>query len=128
MRCGGGGKRRLHTVVGFVHQTHDDLCVTGVLRCQLTPQIGEVVVGRPSALANDGSIPASVVVNVYDAVCTGFQAPLDQLVVSAQVAGVQGCSEGVLKILPGDGETEDVELVDLGKVGHLTGAISAATP
>ncbi len=65
--------------------------------------------------------------NIDNAMRARLQARLHQSVVLAKVARVQGAPEDIVdEVLPGDGESEDVEAVVLCKVRHLGRAVVAA--
>ena len=64
------------TVVGFVHQTHDNIRFIRILCGELAPQIRELVRGR-SAGTNYLPVPAGIVVDIDDASSVDFQACLD---------------------------------------------------
>jgi hypothetical protein len=118
----GGGPGVDSDIVGLVHETKGDLVVVLVLGGDLRPDAGEVVVGG-SALADDGAVPAGVVVEVDDAEGgAGGQAALDLGVVDLPVGCVEGAADGVDEVLPADGETEGVESVVFDEVVHLVEA------
>jgi hypothetical protein len=115
----GGGPGVDGDIVRLVHEAESDLVVALVLGSDLGPDAGEVVVGG-SALADNGAVPASVVVQVNDAKGGArSQAALDLSIVDLPVSSVQGAADGVDKVLPADGETEGVEAVVFNKVVHL---------
>ena len=90
---------------------------------ELAPDAGEVVVGGAAGLADDGAVPARVVVDVEDAEGAGVEAGLHQEVVFAEVGGVESAAEVVVdEVLPGDGEAESVHVVVFDEVGHLARA------
>lgn len=64
-------------VVGFVHQAKEDPVVTGVLFGNLAPNVCELLVRGTAWLADDGAIPARVVVHVHQTVRAGTQAVPD---------------------------------------------------
>ena len=105
----------------LVHQAEDDLWLGAVLFRQLFPNVGELSVGR-STLADDPSVPTSIVVEVEDGVGALAQGVLDQLVIGSEPGSAQGSTElstdgGV----PAEGESEDVGAA-LDKVVDLRGS------
>jgi hypothetical protein len=116
---GFGGKLLYGKTYGLVHHTESNLGVALVLGSNLRPKAGKLDVGR-TALANNGTVPAAVVVHVDNAHGgAGIQAALDLLVVGGPVVGVEGTADGVDQVLPADGETESVEAVVSDEVLHL---------
>ena len=107
------------TIVRFVHQPHYNFLLVRILLREFLPQVGEDVRAGTS-LADDLAIPACVVVDVNDTVCSGLEARLHQLIICGEVSFVQLAKLVVRKILPAYGQAEYIELVDLGKVLHLT--------
>jgi hypothetical protein len=107
----------------FVHQTKGNLVVALVLSRNLRPQAGELGVCR-SALANNSTVPAGVVVDVNNAKrSAGVQAALDHLVVRGPVGGVEGAAEVVVEQeLPSDRNAEGVQAVVLDEVLYLVDA------
>ena len=64
-------------------------------------------------MADNVSIPASVIMNINYTMCTCTQAGLHQLIILAKVGGVKGAAKVVVdKILPRHRESEDVEFVN----------------
>jgi hypothetical protein len=106
--------------MGLVHETEGDLGVAGVFGGDLSPQAGELSVGG-SSLADNGTVPARVVMHVNDAKTgTTAEAALDKRIVVGPVGGVQGTTEGVVyEVLPSYGQTEGVESIVLNEVVHL---------
>lgn len=103
----------------LVHHTESNLSVALVLGSNLRPKAGKLDVGR-TALADNGAVPAGVVVNVNDTHgSTGVQAALDLLVISGPVVGVEGAANSVHEVLPANGETEGVEAIVSDEVLHL---------
>lgn len=106
----------------LVHHAESNLGVALVLGGNLRPDAGELGVGR-TALADNGAVPAAVVVEVDDTQCSaGIQAALDLLVVGGPVVGVEGAADAVDEVLPTDGDTEGVEAVVVDEVLHLVEA------
>lgn len=71
------------------------------------------------------TVPPGVVVDIYDAAGASGQARLNQSIVLCKVGLVKGAGGNVVsQKLPRDGKTEDVILVVVHKVGHLTRPIS----
>ena len=106
----------------LVHHTESNLSVALVLGSNLRPKAGKLDVGR-TALANNGAVPATVVVHVDDAhLGTSIQAALDLLVVGGPVVRVEGAAEGVDEVLPANGETEGVKAIVSDEVLHLVEA------
>jgi hypothetical protein len=105
---------------GLVHEAKRNLVVALVLGGNLRPDASELGIGR-SALANDGAVPAAVVVQVDDTESSaGVQAALDLLVEDSPVRRAEGAANSVAdEILPADGDTEGVEAVVLDEVVHL---------
>lgn len=64
----------------LIHDAEDNLAVVPVVFRQLDPQARKLLVCRPT-LANDGVVPASIVVHVEDTVGAGIQARLHEAVV-----------------------------------------------
>lgn len=87
----------------LVHQTKSDLVVSLVLRRNLRPETGELGVSG-TTLTHDGTVPASIVVNVNNAKRgTRVQAALDQPIVGLPVVGIEGATKVVVeKELPSD--------------------------
>jgi hypothetical protein len=105
---------------GLVHKTESDLVVALVLRSDLGPDARELNIGG-SALANDGAVPAAVVVKVDDTESSaGIKTALNLLVVGGPVGGVKSAADLVVgQELPADRDTESVESVVGDKVLHL---------
>ena len=96
------------TVVRLVHDAHDNVTVAGVLGCQLTPKVGELIVRGP-ALANDLPVPAGVVVDINDTMSTGRQASLHQFIVLADIGRVKRSANVVVyEELPSNGQAVHV--------------------
>ena len=110
-------------VVGLVHDAEDDVGLGGVLLGELRPHGGEVVVGRAArGLADDLTVPAGVVVDVNNAAGVGGEARFNDAVVAGEIGFIEGSTELVGdKVLPANGEAEDVESVVGGEVLHLGG-------
>ena len=69
-----------------------------------------------------------IVMDVDFTVCTGAQTSTDEHVVVGKLGLVEYASALIVrKILPGDGETEQIVTVVLDKVLHLTEAIGTYT-
>ena len=116
----------VRTVMRLIHQPHNNLTLSSILRSQLLPQTRKVLIGRPSTLANDFPVPAGIIMNINNAVRACLQASLHQQVVRAEILGVESPAEFVIdQVLPCDGKAEDVEFVFGGKVDHLAGPIAA---
>jgi hypothetical protein len=105
---------------GLVHHTEGDLGVALVLGSNLRPKAGKLDVGR-TALANNGAVPAAIVVEVDDAESSaGVQAALDLLIEDSPVGRAEGTADSVVdEVLPADGDTESVEAIVLDEVLHL---------
>lgn len=105
---------------GFIHNAKCHLGLVDVVRCDLRPEIGELIIGR-SSLTNNASIPACIVVNIDDAHGgTSIDAALDLLVVGGKVRSVQFAAELVVhQELPAHGDAKDVQARILHKVVHL---------
>ena len=87
----------------LVHGAEDDVRLVGVLGRELAPDGVELRV-RGAALADDAAVPASVVVQVDDAVRARSQAGLHELVVAGEESRVEGAAEGVGdEVLPANG-------------------------
>lgn len=105
----------------FVHQTHHNVRLVCIFRCQLAPQTGELVVGW-AALADNCTVPAGVIVNVDHTVGASGQARLHQVVVLGHVPVVEVAAQLALdQVLPPDVQSEHVELVLLDEMVHLIG-------
>lgn len=117
--CGSVGAFQRGTY-GLVHKTESNLVVALVLGSDLRPNAGELSISRP-ALADNGAVPAGVVVEVDNAEGgAGIQAALDLLVVGGPVGRVKGATDLVVdKVLPANGDTESVEAVVVDEVLHL---------
>ena len=88
--------------MGFVHEAHDDFIVAGVFPGELAPETRKLLV-RGSALTDDLSVPAGVIMDVDNAVGAGRQACLHQRVVFAAVCWVERtCLVVVDEVLPSD--------------------------
>lgn len=118
---GGGPGGDVGDVVGLVHETEGDLWLGSVLGGQLRPERGELGVSDTStALADNVSVPATVVVDVDDAEIGDSQARGHESIVSGKVGGVEGTTKAVVKeVLPSNGKTEGVEASVSDKVLHL---------
>lgn len=105
--------------MGLVHQAEHNVLLRLVLGSKLRPDIGELGVGG-TALADDGAVPARVVVQVENAGRACGKTALNQLVVRGEESCVKGSAERVLDhVLPAEGQTEDVQLVVASEVLHL---------
>lgn len=103
----------------LVHQAEEEFAVAPVLGGKLRPEIHVLRNGR-ATLADDLSIPASIIVNINDARCTGSQASLDQLIILPGVCRIQLPSKLVVEqVLPADRQSEEVEIVILDEMLHL---------
>lgn len=106
-------------VVGLIHNTKDDVGVVGVLGSQRRPQGGELIVSW-ATLSDNLSVPAGVVVDIYNALGAGAQAASHEVIIFAKVGGIKVTTDDTVgKVLPANGETEDVEVVSTRKVLHL---------
>ena len=115
--------RHVGDVVRFVDDAEYDARVRGVVFCELGPEAGELLVGG-AALADYAAVPAGVVVDVDYAVCARGEAGLHFVVVGFEVCGVEGPAKGVVdEVLPGDVESEDVEVVVADEVLHLARSV-----
>ena len=100
------------TIVWLIHQAHDDLAIRRILRSQLLPQAREVIVGRTARSTNDGSVPASVIMNINYAMRACRQASLYKLVVLSKIRSIERAAKLIVdEVLPCDGQSEDVEFV-----------------
>ena len=71
-------------------------------------------------LTNDLIVPASIVVNVNNTICTCCQATLNKLIIHAKFVGIQRAAQNIVhKILPADWEPEYIEPVVMNKMFHL---------
>ena len=88
---GGGPGRDARHIMGLVHDTKDNLGLTGVLLCELGPDTGELGVAG-AALTDDLAIPARVVMDIDDAVGACCEAGLDFLVVGSDVVSIESAT------------------------------------
>ena len=118
---GGGPGVDVLEIMGLVHDTESDLGLRSVLGGQLRPDGGELGVGGAAAAADDGTVPAGVVVEVDDTqLSAGVQAVCNLGVVLRKERAVEVAAEGIAnEVLPADGETEGIELIILDEVVHL---------
>lgn len=107
----------------FVHEAKGDLVVVLVLSCDLRPETRKLGVGR-TTLANDRTVPTSIIVNVNNAKRgASVQAALNLLIIGRKVVGVKVAAEVVVEeILPSYGESESVQAVIVDEVLHLIDA------
>lgn len=113
------GRLKLVMTYRLVHDAESDLIVALVLGGNLRPEAGKFGVAG-TALADNGAVPAGIVVNVDNAHgSTGSQAVLDLGVEDAPVLGVESAADGVDEVLPADRNTEGVESVIVDEVLHL---------
>lgn len=114
-------------VVRLVHELEDHAVLGRVLGRQLRPQRDELVVSR-APLPDDAAVPPRKVVDVDHAVRPGAEARLHELVVLAEVVGIEVAAQLVVgEELPRDGQSEQVQrLAQGGPVLHLPRAV--ATP
>lgn len=79
-------------------------------------------------MTDDATVPASVVVDINDAVGTSRETGLHELVVFAKIGGVKVAAQYVgSQILPSDWEPECVHAVGRDEMGHLTGSVGSET-
>ena len=74
-------------VMGLVHETKNDVWLIGIPLSKLGPEVSKLII-RGTTLANDASIPTSVVVDIEDTFSSRVEAGLHHLVEPAKEAFV----------------------------------------
>ena len=109
----------------LIDKAISDLILLPILHRQLLPQVRKLLFGW-SALVDDVSVPACIVVDIDDAGRLGLEAVLHQLVEDGEVVGDEVGAGGRHEVLPAYGEAVRIEAVSAGVMRHLLHAVAAA--
>jgi len=116
----------VRNVMGFIHGTEDDPRLSRQPLRYLSPDIGKLGVRDiVSALADDASVPTSIIVDIHDAVGSGGQAIVNEGTVLGPLGFVNRPAKFGSKILPSDGETEESHTLG-SEVVHLTVTVASS--
>lgn len=110
----------------LVHETKDHTGIACVMCGKGLPQLCKVSISRTAgALADDFAVPASIVVDINDAVATGIQACFHEGIVFGEIGWVERSTDHIVgQILPCNGQSVDVEPNVLREMLHLPGTIA----
>lgn len=112
----------------LVHDSKGDLGGIGIFCSYLTPEACELCVCW-SALTDNTSVPARIIMDIDDASCTSPKTRLNELIILGKVRSIQYAPNYIVgEILPSYREPEKIEVVIFDKMRHLSGAIFQCQP
>lgn len=102
--------------MGLVHDAKDNLAVTLVVSGQLRPEADELVIGW-TALSDNATVPAGVVVDINNTISAQRETTLNQLVILAKIVRVERTAKVVVdNELPSSRQAENVEGIRVDEV------------